>query len=73
MHWVPVLVIIGALGTLIICLFTKLGYEIKSQNLRIDRLYQMFVDFLSKPHRERLSGRARKRCDSPNSANKRRR
>ena len=46
MDWSQAIAVVGALGTFSFWLFTKLDSDIKSQNQRIDQLYQMFVDLL---------------------------
>lgn len=57
MDWLQTLTIIGVLGSFTMWIFNRLDTDIKSlssdlkndmrtQNERIDRLYQMFVDLL---------------------------
>jgi hypothetical protein len=53
MDWMQAFAIIGSLGAFTFWLFTKLDNDIKSTNarhdaqmIRIDQLYQMFVDLL---------------------------
>lgn len=46
MDWTQVLVVVGSLGAFTFWLFTKLDSDVKSQNQRIDQLYQMFIDLL---------------------------
>jgi hypothetical protein len=46
MDWTQAIAIIGTLGAFTFWLFTKLDSDVKSQNQRIDQLYQMFIDLL---------------------------
>lgn len=46
MEWTQAIAIVGSLGAFTFWLFTKLDSDIKTQNQRIDQLYQMFVDLL---------------------------
>lgn len=46
MQWINAIVIIGTLGSFTFWMFSKLDGDIKSQNQRIDQLYQMFIDLL---------------------------
>lgn len=46
MDWSQAFAIIGSLGAFTFWLFTKLDNDIRAQNIRVDQLYQMFVDLL---------------------------
>jgi len=46
MDWSQAITIIGSLGAFTFWLFTKLDSDVKSQNQRIDQLYQMFIELL---------------------------
>lgn len=46
MEWTQAFVIIGSLSAFTFWLFTKLDNDVRTQNQRIDQLYQMFIDLL---------------------------